>query len=50
MAYGFNKNIPKNWGELLDKIFEGQIPESKVWTNKREILRVFYQNVGWVEC
>jgi hypothetical protein len=41
----FRENNLKEWDDLLNNIFQGQIPESRSWTEKKEIIKIL-QLVG----
>jgi hypothetical protein len=34
------ENNLKEWDDLLDNIFQGRIPESRSWTEKKEIIKI----------
>lgn len=41
----FRENNLKEWDDLLNNIFQGQIPESRSWTEKKDIIKIL-QLVG----
>jgi hypothetical protein len=38
----FKKNNLNEWEEALKEIFKGPIPDSRTWTDKKEIIRALY--------
>ncbi len=42
MGDEFRENTFKEWEELLKTIFNGPIPESRSWTEKKDIIKILY--------